>query len=198
MAGTRSPVTAHLTPAALKRTIVVGTSGSGKTTVAGRIAAILGVAHIELDALYWGPDWQPRDLDIFRQEVESAVSADRWVLDGNYSYVRPITWPRATHVVWLNYSFSRVMFQLTRRTIRRALTGVELFAGNRETLRKSFFSRDSIILWGLTTYHRRRRDYPILFKSPEYAHLQVTELRSPARTEQFLEALSSWRAQAHF
>jgi adenylate kinase family enzyme len=190
MAGNHSADANQILPAAMERTIVVGTTGSGKTTLARRLSTILDVPHIELDSLYWGPDWQPRDLEQFRVDVAAAVAADRWVLDGNYSYVRPITWPRATHIVWLNYSFPRVMFQLTRRTISRALTGVELFAGNRESLKKSFFSRESIILWGLTTYHRRRQSYPELFKSPQHAHLHVIEFRTPAATEKFAQSLS--------
>ena len=41
----------------LRRTVVVGTTGSGKTTVAAELARRLGVSHVEMDALYWGPDW---------------------------------------------------------------------------------------------------------------------------------------------
>ena len=45
----------------MQRLVVVGTSGSGKTTVAGQLALILGVPHIELDSLHWEPDWTEAD-----------------------------------------------------------------------------------------------------------------------------------------
>ena len=41
----------------MKRISVVGSSGSGKTTVARRIAEALDAPHVELDELHWGPDW---------------------------------------------------------------------------------------------------------------------------------------------
>ena len=78
------------------RAIVIGTSCSGKTTVASRISQVCGIPHIELDALFWGPNWTEPARDEFLEKVRSEVSADEWVLDGNYGYAREFTWPRAT------------------------------------------------------------------------------------------------------
>ena len=41
----------------LQRTIVIGTSGSGKSTIAQRIAQIVHAPYIEMDALNWEPNW---------------------------------------------------------------------------------------------------------------------------------------------
>jgi hypothetical protein len=60
--------------------------------------------------------------------------------------------------------------------------------GNRETW-KTTFSRNSILLWGLNTYHKKQKEYPILFSQPEYAHLQVVHLRSPQATQDWLFSL---------
>lgn len=89
----------------LKRTVVIGTSCSGKTTFAVNLAQLLRVQHIELDALNWLPDWTERPKEEFRLIVVKAVSADEWVADGNYSKTRDIVWSRATAFVWLDYSF---------------------------------------------------------------------------------------------
>ena len=78
----------------LRRVIVVGTSGSGKTTFARRLAEILDVPHFELDQLHWGPNWTPKDMAEFRQLTEAAVAGERWVIDGNYSKVQDIIWSR--------------------------------------------------------------------------------------------------------
>jgi hypothetical protein len=61
-----------------------------------------------------------------------------------------------------------------------------LYSGNRETFRKAFLSRDSILLWVLRTYHRRRREYPALFEQPVYGHLTVIELHTPREAERFV------------
>ncbi len=89
----------------LERVIIVGTSCCGKTTFSRRLAEILKQPHIELDALYWGPNWVAKPADEFRRLVENAVSRDRWVVDGNYGLVRDVIWPKATLVIWLNYDF---------------------------------------------------------------------------------------------
>lgn len=173
----------------LRRIVVVGTSGSGKTTLARKIAYRLGVAHIELDALHWAPNWTEVPNEVMRERVAEALTGDSWVTDGNYSIVRDIVWGRADTVVWLDYSLPRVLWQVTTRTIRRAISQEELWHGNRESLRKSFFTKDSIIWWALTTFHRRRRDYPVWLRSPEYSHLEVVHMRSPRQTREWVSRL---------
>ena len=77
------------------RVSVVGATGSGKTTTGKRLANILGVPFVELDALQWEANWTVAQDDIFRERIESAISGDRWVVDGNYSRIQPIVWRRA-------------------------------------------------------------------------------------------------------
>jgi adenylate kinase family enzyme len=168
---------------------VVGTSGSGKTTLARRLAQRLGIAHVELDSLHWGPDWTPAPRDLFRERVVQALSGGCWTTDGNYSAVRDIIWMRADTVVWLDYSLPIVMGRVTWRTIRRTALREELWSGNRERFRESFLARDSIIWWALSTYRRRKREYPVLFAQPEYAHLRVVHLTSPRAADKWLHGL---------
>jgi adenylate kinase family enzyme len=168
---------------------VVGTSGSGKTTTASQIAQRLGIAHVELDALHWEPNWTEAALDVFRERVSQALNGKTWVVDGNYSKTRDIVWSRADTVVWVDYTLIVILWQLLRRTVRRSVTREELWSGNRETLDKALFSRDSILLWALQTHHRRKREYPALFSQPEYAHLKLVRLRSPQETRHWLSTL---------
>lgn len=173
----------------MRRIIVIGTTGSGKTTTARAIAARLGIPHVELDALNWGSNWTEAPREIFRQRVTEAVAGDTWVVDGNYSKSRDIVWPRADTVVWLDLSLWVILWRLFRRTIARTLTREELWSGNRERLRTAFLSRDSIFVWALQTYGRRRRSYPLLLSRPEHAHLTIVRLRSPRAASSWLSAL---------
>ncbi len=168
------------------RIVIVGTSGSGKTTLARQVAARLQIPHVELDALHWEPNWTPADLDVFRQRIVTHLGGDRWVVDGNYSKVRALVWQRATTVVWLDFPFGVVLGRIVWRTLWRGITRQTLWNGNRETLRQSLFSRDSMILWMLHTYHKRRQSYPLLFQQPDCAHLTVVRLRSPHEAAQWL------------
>ncbi|MBN1267405.1 MAG: AAA family ATPase [Anaerolineales bacterium] len=173
-----------------QRFSVVGTTGSGKTTVAREIAACLQIPHIELDALFWEEDWTGVPEETFRERISSAIAAETWVSDGNYSRVRDLVWARADTVVFLDYPFCRVFLQLLSRTFRRGLKKEVLWADNRETMRKAFFSRDSILLYMLRTYWRNRKKYPALFSQTEYTHLKVVHLQTPRETEDWLSGLS--------
>ena len=180
------PAIQRVDPSRLTRIVVVGTSCAGKTTLARSLSVQLGVPHIELDVLHWGPDWTPRPLTEFRSSVEEAVSTPSWVIDGNYSAVRDPIWRRATTLVWLNYSFGRVFSRAVSRTLRRIVTQEELYSGNRESIRQ-IVERDWIPWWVLRTFWRRRREYPVRLREPEFAHLQVLEFTQPKQCDALLQ-----------
>jgi adenylate kinase family enzyme len=173
-----------------RRIAVVGTTGSGKTTMARALGARLGVPHVELDALNWGPNWTEASREVFRERTTQALSGDAWTVDGNYSKVRDIVWSRADTVVWLDYSLPVIMWRLVRRTFRRVTMREELWGGNRETIKSALFEKDAILWWALRTYRRRRREYPVLLNAPEHAHLAVVHLRSPGGARQWLRDLT--------
>ncbi len=178
----------------LQRIIVVGTSCAGKTTLARTLADGLGVAHVELDALYWGPSWQPRPASDFLTDVAEAAAQERWVADGNYSIAREALWQRATLVVWLNYSLGRVLWRGVRRTVWRCLSREPLWQGNRESFRISFLSKDSILWWIVTTHHRRRREFDALRAAETFPALSWCELRRPGEATVFLNQIAALRA----
>ena len=67
----------------LSRVAIVGTSCSGKSTLARSLANALNAPHIELDALHWGPNWTPCPIEQLRDDVDKATAKLRWVCDGN-------------------------------------------------------------------------------------------------------------------
>ena len=120
------------------RIVVVGTSGSGKTTLGRQLAERLAASFIELDAINWQPGWRALHADApheFTRKVTEAVSAERWVCDGNYSGVRRVVWARATHLIWLDYDRPVIMARVVRRSFVRAVDWRVLWAGNRENWR---------------------------------------------------------------
>ena len=173
----------------MKRVVVIGTSCSGKTTFASQLADQFSIPHTELDVLHWLPEWEMQLLEEFRSLVKEVVEQDRWVIDGNYSKVRDIVWSRATHLFWLNYPFWTIFSRALRRTFRRIATREELFAGNRENLRRALFDPESIVWWVLRTYRRRRREYPQLFQMPQYNHLEIIELKQQIEADRFITGI---------
>ncbi|HKJ24570.1 MAG TPA: adenylate kinase [Myxococcota bacterium] len=176
-------------PSRLERVVVVGTSGSGKTTFARSLGRVLGVPHVELDALYWGPRWTPAPAEEFLSRVRAAVAEPAWVVDGNYSAARDLVWGRATTLVWLDYPFTLVYPRAVWRTLRRIVTREPLFGGNRESF--AITDPEWIPWWVLRTFWRRRREYPRLLARPEFAHLQVLELGRPSEADALLRSLAA-------
>jgi hypothetical protein len=79
------------------------------------------------------------------------------------------------------------MWRLFRRTIRRSARREALWeSGNRENWRRSFLSRDSILLYALQTHKRRRAQYAALIADPAYAHLTFVRLQTSAAAETWL------------
>ncbi|HEU4782100.1 MAG TPA: hypothetical protein VFS83_02040, partial [Ktedonobacterales bacterium] len=162
----------------------------GKTTLARQLAERLDMPHIELDALFWQPGWGSTEEAVFRARVNEALADGAWVVDGNYYTKRDITWARADTIIWLDYSFPLVFSRIARRTATRLIARTELWNGNRERLR-AVFSRDSIILWSLTTWGKNRRRYRQQFAQPDYGHLRLIRLRSPRQTRRWLQSLAA-------
>jgi adenylate kinase family enzyme len=177
----------------VSRYSVVGTSGTGKTTLASAIADRLAIPRVELDGLYHQPGWQPPAAHAFETAVATATAGEAWVVDGNYSMVRPIVWGRATHVVWLDYPRDIVMRRVVARTLRRVVLREELWNGNREPWRNLWDPRPerNIILWSWTRHETYRERYLAAIDDPAWAHLEFIRLRSPAETEAWLEGLAT-------
>ena len=134
----------------MRRVAVFGTTGSGKSWLAERLAERAGLRVVELDALFWGRDWQPAPVDLFRHRVERETNEDGWI----------VVWHPADTLVWLDLPLPVVMSRLLRRTVKRAVTREELWGtGNRETLSNAFLSRNSILLYALKTHGRNRERF---------------------------------------
>jgi adenylate kinase family enzyme len=169
----------------------MGGSCVGKTTVSRRLAAILGVPHIELDALHHDPGWSEASAEEFQARVRAAVDAapEGWVADGNYrSKLGSFVLERADTVVHLEPPLLRTFGRALRRTITRTVTREELWNGNREQIR-FMLTRYWIPWWVLRTHRHYGREIPK--RAAARPHLDLVTLRSDDEIERWFQSIQA-------
>ena len=174
---------------------MVGNSGSGKTLLAQRLASVLQVRLVELDAIHHLRDWEPIEPDVFIAEVGEVAGGDSWVIDGNYRTVvvdGPV-WQRADTVVWLDLPRRTVMRQVVARTLRRTIRREVLWNGNREPWR-NLYAWDpykSIIRWAWTQHGTYQERFTSAMASPSFSHITFIRLTSHGQAERWLRGLTA-------
>jgi adenylate kinase family enzyme len=172
------------------RIIVVGTTGSGKTTMARELARRFGYTHIEYDSINWTPGWTEASPEEFRRHLRSAVAGGQWVADGNYFSrgAGQIAWPQADTVVFLDLPLAVVLGRLFLRTGGRVLRRTPLWNGNVERVR-NVLARDNLFVWALKTHRSNRERYAAMMEAEEWSHLTWVRLRSSREVRAWLELL---------
>ena len=175
-----------------RKIAVYGNSGSGKITVGRELSRRLGVPYVELDSIFhYRPNWEDRETEDFREQVRRLLGQhpDGWVFDGNYGAVRELILPEADTAVWLKLPWILVYYRLATRTIGRSFRRAQLWNGNEETLKQTFFSKDSMLLWGITSWKRSRLNTAEALRgAPKSAAIHV--LRSPREVRAFLASVA--------
>ena len=174
--------------APLRRVWVVGSVGSGKSTLARRLGDLLGGPVVHIDDHIWLPGWQLRERGEMLDRVEACLAGDRWVMEGNLGRDATRLWAqvdRADLVVWIDLPLRVTLRRLLLRSLRRVLRRERVCNGNVETLRQTFFSRRSILLYAWRTRNLRRPIYRELLRGR--AHVR---LRSVREVDGWLEALA--------
>lgn len=174
----------------MERCWIRGTSGSGKTTLGLLAGERLGIPAIDLDELYWLPGWQTRSKEEFAALVKEATARPCWILSGNYQSIREAVEASADTIIWLDYPFPLVLGRMLRRTFRRVFRGELCCNGNREEVIKSFFTRESVIWWCITTHRRRHRQCLEFLAGPTQEGQTRLRHRHPRETAAWLESLS--------
>lgn len=174
------------------RICVVGVSGCGKSTLARALSQRLQIPYINNDQLLWMPHWQLRPKPEFAAMADAATQQPSWVFDGNLGsdLADQIVLSRANTVVWLDYPRHLILHRILRRTIRRVAFREKIFSGNVEGFRQSFLSRDSIILWSMTSYERLKKRYTALFDRLNGSAVHLIRQHSPRETDRWVRSTS--------
>ena len=172
----------------MTRIVVIGPSGSGKTRLSARLADVLGVSHVEIDALWHGPNWESCGPEELLRRVSAATDGDGWVCDGTYhSIIGDVVLERGETVAWLDLPARLVLSRLIRRSWVRKREKVELWNGNVED---DWLNQIRWLMWpALKRVFENRRRLPEHFA--RHPQLEVHRLRSDADVEAFAQSIQA-------
>ncbi len=166
-----------------ERILILGRTGSGKTTIARELAAALGVTHVELDSLYFGPDFSRAPLSGAARENsrgnrrgslghgrQQAHRPRPGLASGGHNYLARL--PRVCELV----AARKARAPAPRRSAREAAQ-----TGRRTGLPKQMLAAARGVLTALISHRGQRREYPRMFAQPANQHLAVARLHSARR-----------------
>ncbi|MGH3303676.1 MAG: AAA family ATPase [Streptosporangiaceae bacterium] len=168
------------------RVLVYGVTGSGKTTLARKVAEQTGVPWHSVDDLTWQPGWVGVPPAEQRRRIAAICAGERWILDSGYSSWLDVVLARADLIVALDYPRWRSLGRLIRRSLARAIDRRAICNGNTETVRL-LLSRDSILRWHFRSFASKRARMRAWAADP--AGPAVILLTSPAATRRWLASL---------
>jgi len=167
----------------MQRVLIIGAGGSGKTTVARRLAERTGLPLIHLDSLYWRAGWQPTPAEEWRATVEQLVARQRWIVDGNYGGTLDLRLRACDTVVFLDLPRLVCLWRVLARQLRHVgAVRPELPAGCRERLSWEF------LVW-IWTYPARRRGDILQRLAALDKRQRVAILQSDAAIDEFINAI---------
>ena len=169
----------------MKRVSIVGSGGAGKSTFAHRLADILHLPVIHLDALYWQPGWIETPQSKWQEIQQQLVQREQWIIDGNYTSTLDMRFAVADTIIFLDFPRLLCLYRAVKRRIRYAgKTRPDMAKDCPERIDREF------LLW-IWNYPKNGR-VRVLKKIEQYREgRQVVILHSPQEVQQFLKMLQT-------
>ena len=168
----------------MRRVLVIGISGAGKSTFSPALGARAGLPVLHLDKEYWRPGWIETPRSEWRERVTALVAGEQWIMEGNYAGTLDLRLPRTDMVVWFDYPAAKCLWRVLRRIVTsygtvRADSG----AGCPERLDWEFLR----YVWNFNKVERPKTVVALRKFAP---HLTPVVFRRDEEVARFLQGLS--------
>lgn len=168
----------------MKKILIIGSGGAGKSTLARELGIILNLEVIHLDAFYWNPGWVETPKLEWQSIIQNLILRESWIMDGNYSGTLDIRLPLADTVIFLDFPRLLCLWRVIKRSWQYAgQSRPDMASGCPERLTWQFLK----FVW---TYPITRR--PVILDKLRLLTLnqQVIILRQPKEVREFLQKIS--------
>jgi adenylate kinase family enzyme len=169
----------------VKKVIIIGSGGAGKSTLARKLGEGIGIKVHHLDALYWKPGWEMTGKDEWEEIVLKIIKEETWIIDGNFGGTMDIRAQAADSIIFLDYSTTRCLYGIIKRRIMyHGRTRPDLNEGCSEKLDWEF------IKW--VAEYKRKKAPAIIAKLQQYRleGKEIYHFTTPLETEEFMAELS--------
>jgi adenylate kinase family enzyme len=168
----------------VRRILVIGSGGSGKSTFARRLGARLRIEVLHLDKAYWRPGWVETPKDEWRRKVGELACGEAWVIDGNYGGTLDLRLAACDTVIFLDLPRTVCLWRvIKRRLMYRQSSRPDMAEGCRERFDLKF-------LYWVWSYSSSRRPKILALLDEHSRDKRIVRLRSRAEVERFLDGLS--------
>ncbi|HJU92488.1 MAG TPA: DNA topology modulation protein [Pyrinomonadaceae bacterium] len=168
----------------MKRVLVIGPGGSGKSTFARRLGEILGIEVKHLDSFYWRAGWTKPSNENWLKKVDELISGESWIIDGNFGGTLARRVERCDTIIFLDMPRLLCVWRVTKRRLTyRNRSRPDMAEGCAEKLDFEFIS------W-VWNYSNRSRPKVVKLINENKASKKIVWLRSNADVEKFLNQLN--------
>ena len=101
----------------MKRILVIGCSGAGKSTFARKLGEKTGLEVIHLDVLHWKPNWTEPSKEEWRKAVEEALKGDSWIMDGNFGGTMEMRIEASDTVIFFDLPRALCVYRILKRVV---------------------------------------------------------------------------------
>ncbi|MFO1445502.1 DNA topology modulation protein [Bacillus sp. Bva_UNVM-123] len=166
----------------MKKIIIIGAGGAGKSTLAHKLGQILNIEVFHLDALFWKPNWTPTPQEEWESMTKQLLAKNSWIIDGNFGSTMDLRIQEADTIIFLDYSTIRCLYGVIKRRIQyHGKTRPDMGDKCPEKLDFEF------IKW--IAKYRKKKSPNIIAKLNELEHKTVFHFRNPKETKNFLEKI---------
>ena len=161
----------------MKRVIVIGCPGSGKSAFSRELSKKTGLPLFHLDMMYWNDDRTRVDRDVFYAKLQDVLATDEWIIDGDYISTMELRMKRADTIVFLDYSLE-ICLQGASARVGRVRSDMPWVEVEKEV--------DSEFITRINNYNSEKRPIVIGLLN-KYSDKTVVILKSRAQADTFIK-----------
>lgn len=168
----------------MKRIMVIGGCGSGKSSLSKKLSDKLRIPLFHLDQFYWQPNWVEMEKTRWEETVSTLAEKPKWIIDGNYSGTMDTRIKRADTIIYLDFPTMTCLWRITKRIYHNyGQVRSDMPEGCKERFDLDFYHY--VLIFNITRRKGILKKIEALKKEKE-----IFILKNDKETEQFLNTLA--------